>query len=42
MAEQGRCHNCDRYFEMQESPDGGSTCSTKCSNEYTSYLMEGL
>ncbi len=39
---QGRCHCCDRYFEMQESPDGGTTCSKKCSNEYTSYLMEGI
>ena len=34
----GRCHNCDCYFDMLESPDGGTTCSVKCSNEYSGYL----
>lgn len=38
----GRCHNCDRYFEMHESPDGGHTCSKKCSSEYLAYLNEGI
>ena len=37
-----RCHNCDRYFPSEISPDGGTTCSEKCSKEYLEYLNEGL
>ena len=37
-----RCHNCDRYFPLELSPDGGATCSEKCSREYLEYLNEGL
>lgn len=38
----GRCHNCDRYFPIEQSPDSGTTCSEKCSKKYCEYLMEGL
>ena len=34
----GRCHNCGGYFQMSESPDGGTTCSAICSQQYATYL----
>ena len=33
-----RCHNCDSYQLLNKSPDGGTTCSEKCSREYMGYL----
>ena len=42
LEEVGRCHNCDKYFQMSNSPDGGTTCSEKCSKEYLAYLNEGI
>ena len=33
-----RCHNCDGYARIEKSPDGGITCSNKCSVEYVAYL----
>ena len=33
-----RCHNCDRYERLENSSDGGITCSEKCSREYLDYL----
>lgn len=37
-----RCHNCDKYFQISNSPDGGKTCSEKCSKEYLLYLNEEI
>ena len=42
LEEVRRCHNCDKYFQISESPDGGTTCSEKCSSEYLTYLNDTI
>ena len=37
-----RCHNCGEYAPLNNSPDGGVTCSKKCSDEYLAYLNKPI